>query len=212
MTNPYEGPKAVDEPEPTIDPGPAEARALPEVDPSELELLTTSNALLDAELIVARLRGSNVPAWLKDQHIVSAHSMIAPVVGGVKVLVRKRDLESARELLEVGQKGGRIFVVHRRSPIAYTALGALAGGFIGFVGFEIFQLGPLMGVSTVLGALEGLRRGLRGVTYCSRCMGLMTLSMTTCPKCEGTVAGTISHPRERLEAEERLPAASPTDE
>lgn len=55
---------------------------------------------MDAHLLIARLEGSGVKAYIRDEHMVSVDWLYANAIGGVKVDVADEDLDRALELLD----------------------------------------------------------------------------------------------------------------
>lgn len=54
---------------------------------------------MGAHLLIARLEGSGVRAYIRDEHMVAVDWLYANAIGGVKVDVADEDLERALELL-----------------------------------------------------------------------------------------------------------------
>ena len=63
------------------------------------KLLTTANSLLEAELIVTRLRAHNINADIPDRHTVGINPLLTPVMGGVRITVFEEDWPAAFQIL-----------------------------------------------------------------------------------------------------------------
>lgn len=67
---------------------------------NEMVVLTSYPDIWEAEIVLGRLLAEGIDAQLRDQHIVSTNWLYSNAVGGVKVIVPRDQLESARSLLE----------------------------------------------------------------------------------------------------------------
>jgi len=54
---------------------------------------------IDAHMLVARLGGSGVTAFVRDEHMVTLDWLASNAIGGVKVDVGDEDLERALEIM-----------------------------------------------------------------------------------------------------------------
>ncbi len=102
--------------------------------------------------------------------------------------------------------GRRTFRIRRTRAVPFGALGAaLAVLLVVLLRARVgFRLALLLGAAAFVVCLViGLRRRW---DYCSDpdCRADLAPDATVCPRCGGTISGTLSHPNERLEAEERL--------
>jgi hypothetical protein len=91
----------------------------------------------------------------------------------------------------------------RRGVIGFGAFAGGAAAYVVGIGWVVAPALVLAGV--VLGfALSGKR------FQCSEpeCRAAMATEVATCPRCGGTIAGTIEHPMLRLERREQLEAGS----
>ena len=55
--------------------------------------------LHEAEFLVSVLDSAEIPAQIPDRYTLGAQPFYAPLLGGVRILVRDEDVERARELL-----------------------------------------------------------------------------------------------------------------
>lgn len=111
-------------------------------------------------------------------------------------------------LVHRGVNFGRpVFRIERRRTLRYAGLAALASLAVAPV------LGALSGLSTliyVVAAAGVVTAGLAGRRVCADfcadpdCKALLAPGLECCPGCEGTVAGTIKHPDQRLDAAEAI--------
>jgi hypothetical protein len=90
----------------------AEQQGLP-TDPEayqegELALLTTAYGVQEAELLVALLRGSDIPAWIEGEHMASWnwHMQLGLNPRGIRIVVPGGRIEDARAALEEHRKAG----------------------------------------------------------------------------------------------------------
>jgi hypothetical protein len=70
-----------------------------------MKTLATFNAPIDAHLLVAKLEGSGVPAYLRDEHMVTLDWLASNAIGGVKVDVDDADYERALEVMQAPAAG-----------------------------------------------------------------------------------------------------------
>ena len=68
--------------------------------PRALEVIGSYLHGYEAHLARARLEDDGLSAWLLDEHQVGMQWHLAPVLGGVKVAVRREDADRARALLD----------------------------------------------------------------------------------------------------------------
>jgi hypothetical protein len=63
------------------------------------KLLSTANSLLEAELLVTRLRAHNIEAEIPDRHTAGINPLLTPVMGGVRITVHEEDWPKAFQIL-----------------------------------------------------------------------------------------------------------------
>jgi len=73
---------------------------------SGVEVVTVCNTATDALLVKASLEARGIEAFLEDYHVVGLNPLYNIVMGGVKVQVRRADLEQAQEILEAPDSPG----------------------------------------------------------------------------------------------------------
>ena len=56
--------------------------------------------LHEAEFLASVLESAGIPSQIPDRYTLGAQPFYAPLLGGVRLLVRHEDIEDARELLE----------------------------------------------------------------------------------------------------------------
>lgn len=67
-----------------------------------MKTLAAFNKPIDAHLLMSRLAGSGIPAFLRDEHMVTLDWLASNAIGGVKVEVGDEDYERALELIAAG--------------------------------------------------------------------------------------------------------------
>jgi hypothetical protein len=172
--------------------------------------VASATTVISAEMLRSRLVGAGIRAALRDQFVVGTDPLLTHAVDGVKVVVGQHDAERALALLaEPPKTSGPVFRVERTSMISSVALGLIGGSAIGAALGILF--GPLaLPLCSAVGALVGAKLGARVERHCSSCQAALTVDLATCPRCGGRIAGVLSHPDERLAAEERLRETSRT--
>jgi hypothetical protein len=60
---------------------------------------------MDASLAQGCLVAAGIPAVLADAHLMQAHMLLAPALGGVRILVPEAHLQEAQNVLEAFQRG-----------------------------------------------------------------------------------------------------------
>ena len=60
---------------------------------------------MEASLVQGCLVASNIPAVLADAHLMQAHMLLGPALGGVRILVPQEHLQEALAVLEAFQRG-----------------------------------------------------------------------------------------------------------
>ena len=60
---------------------------------------------MDASLAQGCLVAAGIPAVLADAHLMQAHMLLAPALGGVRILVPQEHLQEAQNVLEAFQRG-----------------------------------------------------------------------------------------------------------
>jgi len=64
-----------------------------------MKTLASFNLPMDAHLLRARLEGSGITAYVRDENLITLDWLYSNAVGGVKVDVMDEDYEKALELL-----------------------------------------------------------------------------------------------------------------
>lgn len=64
-----------------------------------MKTLAAFTAPMDAHLLIARLQGSGINAYARDEHMVTLDWAASNAVGGVKVDVADEDYERALEIM-----------------------------------------------------------------------------------------------------------------
>ena len=78
---------------------PAKA-GMPGLDPEEeLVTLTSTERLADADLILSRLAAADIEGFIPDQFLMQTVGFNLNTFGYVRVQVRRKDLEAAKELI-----------------------------------------------------------------------------------------------------------------
>lgn len=72
----------------------------------EFILLESFVSPVEADIVAGRLQADGISVMLLDKHIVWNNLLQSQALGGVKILVKRRDLEIARRILEDVQQGG----------------------------------------------------------------------------------------------------------
>ena len=65
-----------------------------------MKTLASFNLPMDAYLLRARLEGSGIAAYVRDENLITLDWLYSNAVGGVKVDVMDEDYEQALQLLE----------------------------------------------------------------------------------------------------------------
>jgi hypothetical protein len=60
---------------------------------------------MQAKLMKGRLVASGIPAVLADEHLMQAHLLLGPALGGVRILVPASYIVEARAVLEAYERG-----------------------------------------------------------------------------------------------------------
>lgn len=60
---------------------------------------------MDASLAQGCLVAAGIPAVLADAHLMQAHMLLAPALGGVRILVPQEHVQEAQAVLEAFQRG-----------------------------------------------------------------------------------------------------------
>jgi hypothetical protein len=60
---------------------------------------------MEASLVQGCLVASGIPAVLADAHLVQADLLLAPAMGGVRILVPQEHIQDAQHVLEAFQRG-----------------------------------------------------------------------------------------------------------
>ncbi len=72
----------------------------------EFILLEQFISPVEADIVAGRLQSERISVMLLDQHMVWNNLLQSQVLGGVKILVKRRDLEIARRIMEDVRQGG----------------------------------------------------------------------------------------------------------
>lgn len=67
-----------------------------------MRTLAAFNQPMEAYMLISRLEGNGIPAFLRDEYMVAIDWLAANAIGGVKVDVRDEDYERALELIAAG--------------------------------------------------------------------------------------------------------------
>jgi hypothetical protein len=60
---------------------------------------------MDASLAQGCLVAAGIPAVLADAHLMQAHMLLGPALGGVRILAPQEHLQEARAVLDAFQRG-----------------------------------------------------------------------------------------------------------
>ncbi|ECK2143220.1 TPA: DUF2007 domain-containing protein [Salmonella enterica] len=72
----------------------------------EFILLEQFISPVEADIVAGRLQSERISVMLLDQHMVWNNLLQSQALGGVKILVKRRDLEIARRIMEDVRQGG----------------------------------------------------------------------------------------------------------
>src|SRR2546423_7844678 len=64
----------------------------------EFVLLQTFTNYIDAHIVMGRLEEEGINCWLQDENIVTIDPILTNAVGGIKLMIRKDQLEKALQL------------------------------------------------------------------------------------------------------------------
>ena len=67
----------------------------------ELVTVRTFNNYFSANIILTKLRDAGIPCYLKDEYMVTIDPFLTNAVGGIKLVINKKDLEEVSELLRL---------------------------------------------------------------------------------------------------------------
>jgi DNA-directed RNA polymerase subunit RPC12/RpoP len=70
--------------------------------PDDLVTVAAYRQVIDASVMKSVLDGHGVECWLADENMVTMDWMYSDFIGGVKLQVRRSDLEDARRILKEG--------------------------------------------------------------------------------------------------------------
>jgi hypothetical protein len=71
----------------------------------DLFSIAKSRVPLEASMVQGCLVASGVPAVLADEHLVQTDLLLAPALGGVRILVPAEHLQQARAVLDAFERG-----------------------------------------------------------------------------------------------------------
>lgn len=72
------------------------------VSEDEMKTIASFSAPIEAHMLISRLEGNGIPAFIRDEHMVSLDWLASNAIGGVKVDVGDDDYERALELIAAG--------------------------------------------------------------------------------------------------------------
>lgn len=65
----------------------------------EFIIVETFDNYIDANLTMGRLEEAGIHCWLKDEETVTLAPMFGNAIGGIKLMVEKKDIEASKEIL-----------------------------------------------------------------------------------------------------------------
>ena len=65
-----------------------------------MKTLAAFSKPIDAQMLIARLEGSGIAAYARDEHMVTLDWLASNAVGGVKVDVADEDYDEARAVMD----------------------------------------------------------------------------------------------------------------
>lgn len=75
-------------------------RAQPKIEStSPMKTIAAFSKPIDAQLLVARLGGSGITAYMRDENMITLDWLVSNAIGGVKVDVGDEDFERALEVM-----------------------------------------------------------------------------------------------------------------
>lgn len=77
-----------------------------DVDDANEVVLASYDSVMHAELVRGRLEAASIPVRLTDTHTAGLGGHLTNVIGGVKVIVARDDVEAARAILETNDIDG----------------------------------------------------------------------------------------------------------
>jgi len=66
----------------------------------KLITVASTSHTYEAHLIKTKLESEGIPAFIQDEHVVTANWLYSLAVGGVKVKVAQNDVERAKKVLD----------------------------------------------------------------------------------------------------------------
>ena len=66
---------------------------------SKFAIIRTFDSTIEAHIVQGRLLSNGIPCFLKDDQIVSMNPLYGIAVGGIKLLVREEEFETAEKIL-----------------------------------------------------------------------------------------------------------------
>lgn len=177
--------------------------------PNQAAFFRRALEVIDEDEILDRLGLPDPESWAAP---ASIRSLIPTLADDASEDVEAPEAAVVADRGVIGMNAGKpVFRVERSAALRVAKLLALPvvmlGGVVvrGFKGVEL----PMQWVVLAAAALGivGLALGrLLRDRRCSepKCGQVLSPEATTCPRCGGTIMGVISHPRERLAAEEAL--------
>jgi hypothetical protein len=199
--------------------GPSSVGSTGPAGPGEPVVVATFRAVHEAELAKSHLASEGIEAEVWDANLISADPLLAIAIRGVKVVTRAPDAARAKALLDPilsefeGPRAPVFRVIGTRA-----GTGLLFGAGLGLVsGFGLERalgspalFAAALGGGAIIGVMLGM---MRRADTCSEpsCGGALPQDAVRCPKCGGTLRGTIAHANQRLAAEEELPDYAPSE-
>jgi hypothetical protein len=62
-------------------------------------ILETFDNYIDASLMMGRLEEAGLNCWLKDEQTVTLNPILSNAIGGIKIMIDKKDVDKATEIL-----------------------------------------------------------------------------------------------------------------
>ncbi|MBC8032832.1 MAG: DUF2007 domain-containing protein [Chitinophagaceae bacterium] len=63
-------------------------------------VLKSFDNYIGAHMLKGRLEGAGIICWLKDEHSVTIDPIISNSIGGIKLMIKEKDLEFALEIMQ----------------------------------------------------------------------------------------------------------------
>ena len=124
-----------------------------------MKTLASFSKPYEAHLLIARLEGSGIAAYARDENLVTMDWLYSSAVGGVKVDVSDEDYEKALEFLEPIEVPLPSSLPKARKPLRrYLLIAVLAFLFVGGYFFSVLPHGEVSSVirACVVGLISGV--------------------------------------------------------